>query len=73
MPSQKIFKRTDESVASLPMKASDYIRRAVKFTPFPGEDVERKVRDGGEREGKPRHADPEDLQAACSRAHDQDR
>lgn len=46
--SQKIFKRTDESVAALTMKASDYIRRAVKFTPFPGEDVGRMIRDAGE-------------------------
>jgi predicted TIM-barrel fold metal-dependent hydrolase len=45
--SQKIFKRTDSSVAALPMKASDYIRRAVKFTPFAGEDVGRLIRDAG--------------------------
>jgi predicted TIM-barrel fold metal-dependent hydrolase len=45
--SQKIFKRTDPSVAALPMKASEYIRRAVKFTPFPGEDVGRLMRDAG--------------------------
>jgi predicted TIM-barrel fold metal-dependent hydrolase len=45
--SQKIFKRTDPSVAGLPMKASDYIRRAVKFTPFPGENVGRMIRDAG--------------------------
>jgi predicted TIM-barrel fold metal-dependent hydrolase len=45
--SQRIFKRTDESVAALPMKASDYIRRAVKFTPFAGEDVGRMIRDAG--------------------------
>jgi predicted TIM-barrel fold metal-dependent hydrolase len=45
--SQRIFKRTDESVAALPLKASDYIRRAVKFTPFPGEDVGRMIRDAG--------------------------
>ena len=45
--SQKIFKRTDESVAALPMRASDYIRRAVKFTPFPGEDVGRMIADAG--------------------------
>jgi len=45
--SQKIFKRTDATVAALPMKASDYIRRAVKFTPFPGEDVGRMIRDAG--------------------------
>jgi uncharacterized protein len=45
--SQKIFKRTDPSVAALSLKASDYIRRAVKFTPFPGEDVGRLIRDAG--------------------------
>jgi predicted TIM-barrel fold metal-dependent hydrolase len=45
--SQKIFKRTDPSVEVLRMKASDYIRRAVKFTPFPGEDVGRLIRDAG--------------------------
>jgi predicted TIM-barrel fold metal-dependent hydrolase len=46
--SQKIFKRTDPSVAALSMKASDYIRRAVKFTPFAGEDVGRMIRDAGD-------------------------
>jgi uncharacterized protein len=45
--SQKIFKRTDPSVEALPLKASDYIRRAVKFTPFPGEDVGRLIKDAG--------------------------
>ncbi|HEY2145017.1 MAG TPA: amidohydrolase family protein [Steroidobacteraceae bacterium] len=45
--SQKIFKKTDPAVAALPIKASDYIRRAVKFTPFPGEDVGRLIRDAG--------------------------
>ncbi len=45
--SQKIFKRTDLSVEALRMKASEYIRRAVKFTPFPGEDVGRLIRDAG--------------------------
>jgi uncharacterized protein len=45
--SQKIFKKTDPSVAALAMKASEYIRRAVKFTPFPGEDVGRLIRDAG--------------------------
>ena len=45
--SQKIFKRTDRSVAALPLKASEYIRRALKFTPFPGEDVGRLICDAG--------------------------
>jgi predicted TIM-barrel fold metal-dependent hydrolase len=46
--SQKIFRRTDENVAALPMKASDYIRRGVKFTPYPGEDAGRMIADAGE-------------------------
>jgi predicted TIM-barrel fold metal-dependent hydrolase len=29
------------------MKPSEYIRRAVKFTPFPGEDAGRMIKDGG--------------------------
>jgi predicted TIM-barrel fold metal-dependent hydrolase len=45
--SQKIFKRTDPAVEALPLKASEYIRRAVKFTPFPGEDVGRLIREAG--------------------------
>jgi predicted TIM-barrel fold metal-dependent hydrolase len=45
--SQRIFKRTDRSVEALPLKASEYIRRAVKFTPFPGEDVGRLICDAG--------------------------
>jgi uncharacterized protein len=45
--SQKIFKKTDPAVETLAMKASEYIRRAVKFTPFPGEDVGRLIRDAG--------------------------
>lgn len=45
--SQKIFRRTDPSVAELPKKASDYIRDAVRFTPFPGEDVGLMIEDAG--------------------------
>ena len=45
--SQRIFKRMDPTVAALPLKASAYIRRAVRFTPFPGEDVGRMLRDAG--------------------------
>jgi predicted TIM-barrel fold metal-dependent hydrolase len=44
---QKIFKRTDPQVAGLSLKASDYIRRQVRFTPFPGEDVGRMIADAG--------------------------
>jgi len=45
--SQKIFRRTDPQVAALPLKASEYIRRQIRFTPFPGEDVGRMIRDAG--------------------------
>jgi uncharacterized protein len=41
------FKRTDPYLQSMAMKPSEYVRRAVKFTPFPGEDVGRMIRDGG--------------------------
>lgn len=33
------FARTEPDLAALPMKPSDYIRRQVKFTPFPKEDT----------------------------------
>lgn len=45
--SQRIFKKGDPTLAAMPMKPSEYIRRAVKFTPFPGEDVGRIIRDAG--------------------------
>jgi predicted TIM-barrel fold metal-dependent hydrolase len=45
--SQKIFKRSDPGVAALSRKASEYIRRQVRFTPFPGEDVGAMIRDAG--------------------------
>lgn len=41
------FKRTDPYLQELTMKPSDYIRRAVKFTPFPDEDVGLMIRDAG--------------------------
>jgi predicted TIM-barrel fold metal-dependent hydrolase len=45
--SQKIFKRSDPQVAALPLRASEYIRRQVRFTPFPGEDVGGMIKDAG--------------------------
>lgn len=36
---QRSFKKTEPLLAELPLKASDYIRRQVKFTPFPHEPV----------------------------------
>jgi len=45
--SQKIFKRSDPQVGALTLLASEYIRRQVRFTPFPGEDVGQMIRDAG--------------------------
>jgi predicted TIM-barrel fold metal-dependent hydrolase len=36
---QNLFKKTEPDLRALPMRASDYIRRQVKVTPFPKEDV----------------------------------
>lgn len=43
----KSFVKTDPYLQELDMKPSEYIRRAVKFTPFPGEDVGLMIRDAG--------------------------
>lgn len=43
----KNFSRTDPYLKELDMLPSDYIRRAVKFTPFQGEDVGHMIRDAG--------------------------
>src|SRR5215469_9236905 len=43
----KSFGRTDPYLQAMPMKPSEFIRRAVKFTPFPGEDAGRMIKDGG--------------------------
>ena len=43
----KSFGRTDPYLKAMEMKPSEYIRRAVKFTPFPGEDAGRMIADGG--------------------------
>ena len=43
----RMFRKSDPSVTEMSMKPSDYIRRAVKFTPFAGEDVGRMIRDAG--------------------------
>jgi predicted TIM-barrel fold metal-dependent hydrolase len=45
--SQRIFGRTDPQVKELKLRASDYIRRQVRFTPFPGEDIGLMIRDAG--------------------------
>ncbi len=41
------FKRMDPYVQALEMKPSEYLRRAVKFTPFPGEDVGQMIKEAG--------------------------
>ena len=43
----KGFVKTDPYLKQLAKKPSEYIRRAMKFTPFPGEDVGRMIKDGG--------------------------
>ncbi len=43
----KSFSRTDPYLKELDRMPSDFIRRAVKFTPFPGEDVGHMIRDAG--------------------------
>jgi predicted TIM-barrel fold metal-dependent hydrolase len=43
----KSFSRTDPYLKELSLKPSEYLRRAVKFTPFPGEDVGIMIRDAG--------------------------
>lgn len=41
------FLKTDTQVQALKMQPSEYIRRHVKFTPFPGEDVGKLIADVG--------------------------
>jgi predicted TIM-barrel fold metal-dependent hydrolase len=41
------FSKTDPYLQALDLQPSEYIRRAVKFTPFPSEDVGRMIRDAG--------------------------
>jgi len=43
----RAFRKSDPSVAGLSLKPSEYIRRQMKFTPFPGEAVGRMIRDAG--------------------------
>ncbi|HZK99419.1 MAG TPA: amidohydrolase family protein [Caulobacteraceae bacterium] len=43
----RAFRKSDPAVGGLSLKPSEYIRRQVKFTPFPGEDVGRMIADAG--------------------------
>jgi predicted TIM-barrel fold metal-dependent hydrolase len=41
------FSRTDPLLKALALKPSDYMRKHIKFTPFPGEDAGYLIRDAG--------------------------
>ena len=43
----RAFGRTDPYLKQLDLLPSEYLRRAIKFTPFPAEDVGRMIRDAG--------------------------
>ena len=43
----KGFRKTDKYLGELSMQPSDYIRRAIKFTPFPGENAGEIIQQGG--------------------------
>jgi uncharacterized protein len=43
----KSFRRTEPMLQELSLKPSDYLRRQVRFTPFPGEDVAEMVAHSG--------------------------
>lgn len=45
---QKMFRKSDPGVSALAAPASEVLRKHVKFTPFPGEDIGRMIRDAGE-------------------------
>ena len=44
---RRAFGRFDPYLKALDMPPSEYLRRALKFTPFPSEDVGRIIREGG--------------------------
>jgi uncharacterized protein len=45
---QDTFKKTEPALASLPMKASDYVHRQLRFTPFPTEPVGWMIENAGD-------------------------
>ncbi len=44
----KMFKKSDPGVSALDAPASEVLRKHVKFTPFPGEDIGRMIKDAGD-------------------------
>jgi predicted TIM-barrel fold metal-dependent hydrolase len=43
----RLFSKTDPNITALSLQPSEYIRRQFKFTPFPGEDVGKLVKETG--------------------------
>jgi uncharacterized protein len=43
----RLFSKSDPNLGALSLKPSEYLRRQFKFTPFPGEDVGKFIRDAG--------------------------
>jgi predicted TIM-barrel fold metal-dependent hydrolase len=43
-----MFRKSDPGVGALPRAPSEIVRQHVKFTPFPGEDIGRMIRDAGD-------------------------
>jgi uncharacterized protein len=43
----RLFSKSDPSLAGLALRPSEYIRRQIKFTPFPGEDVGKLIKEAG--------------------------
>jgi uncharacterized protein len=43
----RLFSKGDPNLGALSLKPSEYLRRQFKFTPFPGEDVGKFIRDAG--------------------------
>jgi uncharacterized protein len=44
---RRTFGRTEEVLRNLPLEPSDYVRRQLRFTPFPGEPVGWMIEEGG--------------------------
>ena len=45
---QKAFRRTEQPLQELTMQPSDYVRKHLRFTPFPGEPVGWMIEQAGE-------------------------
>ena len=45
----RTFGRTEQVLRNLPLEPSEYVRRQLRFTPFPGEPVGWMIETGGDR------------------------